>query len=80
MVKIRNGFVSNSSSSSFVLDKDYMTDEQIEKMRNHFTEEYNGFNESDAEIRFYVMQEDAYDFFKEINLGMKAIKEDIFHG
>jgi len=32
-MKVRNGFVSNSSSSSFVLDKADMTKEQIDKFR-----------------------------------------------
>ena len=32
-MKIRHGFVSNSSSSSFVLDKDGMTEEQIQEFR-----------------------------------------------
>lgn len=32
-MKIRNGFVSNSSSSSFCIYKKLMTEEQIEKFR-----------------------------------------------
>ena len=32
-MKIRNGFVSNSLSSSFVLDKEGMTTEQIEEFK-----------------------------------------------
>jgi hypothetical protein len=31
-MKLRNGFVSNSSSSSFILDKHMLTDEQIDKI------------------------------------------------
>ncbi len=34
-MKIRNGFVSNSSSSSFVIKKEYLTKEQINKIKNH---------------------------------------------
>lgn len=35
-MKTRLGFVSNSSSSSFVLDKTGMTKEQIEKINQYF--------------------------------------------
>ena len=35
-MKIRLGFVSNSSSSSFVINKSDLTDEQIYKINNYF--------------------------------------------
>jgi len=34
-MKIRTSFVSNSSSSSFVVDKCFLTQEQIDKIYNH---------------------------------------------
>jgi len=34
-MKMRTSFVSNSSSSSFVISKDYLTDLQIERIKNH---------------------------------------------
>ena len=34
-MKVRTGFISNSSSSSFVLDKRRMTEEQIEAVHDH---------------------------------------------
>jgi hypothetical protein len=34
-VKIRKAFVSNSSSSSFLIEKKYLSEEQLEKIRNH---------------------------------------------
>lgn len=37
-MKIRNGFVSNSSSSSFIIDKKHLTEEQIDLIVNHFDE------------------------------------------
>jgi len=44
-MKIRNGFVSNSSSSSFTISKKHLTEKQIEQIKNYhlgwrdFTEE-----------------------------------------
>jgi len=37
-MKIRNGFVSNSSSSSFVIQKNNLTVKQIEMIKNHSEE------------------------------------------
>jgi hypothetical protein len=37
-MKIRNGFVSNSSSSSFVLPKKYLSEVGLEKLYNHIEE------------------------------------------
>ena len=34
-MKLRTGFVSNSSSSSFIINKDKLSEEQIEKIKNH---------------------------------------------
>jgi hypothetical protein len=35
MAKIRNGFISNSSSSSFIISKEGLTDKQINAIMNH---------------------------------------------
>ncbi len=37
-MKIRAGYVSNSSSSSFVIDKYYLSSYQIEMIKNHIEE------------------------------------------
>ena len=36
-MKKRNGFVSNSSSSSFIISKKYLSPSQIESIKNHST-------------------------------------------
>jgi len=52
-MKVRNGFVSNSSSSSFVISLSKLTAVQIELIKGHIKEgekhelSYNGYNEAD---------------------------------
>ena len=66
-MKIRSGFVSNSSSSSFLLFKTYLTDEQIDHIRNWqtypLTEEYKKqLSEYAKEHYVYPHDEIAIDF------------------
>ena len=62
-MKIRLGFVSNSSSSSFVIGKNFMTKKQIEE----FSIWANQFNEDDDTCESYI-HEDNYYFFGEISI------------
>ena len=41
-MKHRAGFVSNSSSSSFIIDKRYITPEQIERLEEYIREDCEG--------------------------------------
>lgn len=43
-MKIRTGFVANSSSSSFVLDKSKITDDQLKAVLNHISYTREHFN------------------------------------
>jgi hypothetical protein len=46
-MKIRDGFVSNSSSSSFVINKKCLTEEQLDAIRNHIEYAKNNFSDFD---------------------------------
>ena len=55
-MKIRQGFVSNSSSSSFVINKINLSEKQIEQIKNHGS--YMRYNEqSDA----WTIEEDEFE-------------------
>ena len=79
-MKIRNGFVSNSSSSSFVIAKTFLTEKQIDEMEALYTKlreddkisDDNGCNFS---INKYYVSYNAYnacdewhDFIDNLNL------------
>lgn len=48
-MKCRNGFVSNSSSSSYIIKKQGLTEDQLEKIRNHvdYYELLDGYQDCD---------------------------------
>ena len=68
-MKNRNGFVSNSSSSSFVICKEYLTDKQIEAIKQFrkdmikadrgFGDNGNYLNEDDNYISFEIYYIDS---------------------
>ena len=76
-MKIRLGFVSNSSSASFILDKRYLSSENVEKIMNFTSSDESWEMEDDDDfIRgFTIMDNDClYEFIKnEINPRMNAI-------
>ena len=52
-MKIRNGFVSNSSSSSFIIQKKDITVEQMDKIKDHIKYARNNFSQiSNAEYEW----------------------------
>jgi len=64
-MKIRNGFVSNSSSSSFVIPLDMLTDSKINSIFNHIEEaqkhqSYYDFGDTDSMDAWSIQQEEFY--------------------
>jgi hypothetical protein len=53
-MKFRNGFVSNSSSSSFIIPRQYLSYEQIDKIKNH------GKLVSNFDDRWHIYEEEDY--------------------
>jgi len=58
-MKARTGFVSNSSSSSFVIDRDYVSKKQLDKIVNHI-DVSKELETEDDEFGWYNDQEDAW--------------------
>jgi hypothetical protein len=52
-MKIRNGFVSNSSSSSFLIPINALTENQITKIQNHIEVTKNWLLQNDSDIDAY---------------------------
>jgi len=93
-MKIRHGFVSNSSSSSFVIKKELLTKLQLYAIRNHMKvaeEMIEGFfvrdqdawtiTETDKIIRGYTSMDnfDMYELFDELLIPRRFINEDNYN-
>jgi len=75
-MKVRNGFVSNSSSSSFVLSPTEYTIEQVKNIvetavENYLKDisefEYRSEEETRNSYKIFVLTEELYDDFKHID-------------
>ena len=87
-MKVRYGFVSNSSSSSFVLNKAMCTDEQLEAVRDHvnyaekhffdFDDDWWEITEKDSEIRGFTWMDnfDMERFMERLGIPGEAVEFD----
>ncbi len=87
-MKIRTGFVSNSSSSSFVVRKKYVSEDTLERIRNHIDEGAKlNIEWAKKEDEWQIQEDDNYlrgstfmdnfsmwDFFQAIELDPRQVK------
>lgn len=85
-MKIRQGFVSNSSSSSFVIPMSALTPEQLDKIHNHIKEgkklgmdcceDRNAWEikESTISLSTFMDNFDMYHFLREIGVDMDKVE------
>jgi hypothetical protein len=76
-MKMRCGFVSNSSSASFVLYNKYLTKGERKKILNYSDGDGWTIYEDGRYIRGHTIMDNGgfLEFLKELNIGMGAIKE-----
>jgi hypothetical protein len=63
-MKIREGFVSNSSSASFILKKRYLSEKQIWQVRNHIDK----YRELGIEYPYQISRWDAWHLVEDEDL------------
>lgn len=74
-MKFRRGFVSNSSSASFILIKKFLTNEQIEKINNHIEES----KKTDLHFGSNINRYNAWDIEESDGLIILKTESDSFY-
>lgn len=86
-MKTRNGFISNSSSGSFIINKNCLSDLQIDNIKNHATSlyfkrnsnhKYDAWNISEDEFCIYGRTSmdnfDMWEFLRVIGVDMNMVE------
>jgi DNA-binding transcriptional regulator WhiA len=71
MMKIRNGFVSNSSSSAFILKMSDLTMEQLENIVNEFSVKLKN---GEVRSRYTLSTDDVRHFLESIGVSSDLIR------
>jgi len=70
-MKIRQGFVSNSSSSSFVINRKYLSNNQVDMIKNHIKEA--------RKYQIYVTDDDEWQIKIDDNIVEMCCSMDNFN-